>query len=215
MSWARVFNAALVVLVLAGLLACLSAYAEVPASADHYRRDLTRIAQQEMGLGAPVALFAAQIHQESNWRSTAKSPYAEGLTQFTPATAKWIAEIYPDLGPAAPYSPSWAMRAMVRYDLHILARVKPWQARDIADCDKWAFTLSGYNGGPGWISRDRKQAKGTGACPDVWWGAVDRYSTRSAAAFKENRHYVNRILNGLEPRYIAAGWPGASTCFVL
>jgi membrane-bound lytic murein transglycosylase MltF len=202
-------------LVAACLFACLPAFAQVPASAEHYRRELTRIAQQEMGLGAPVALFAAQIHQESSWRSTAKSPYAEGLTQFTPATAKWIAEIYPDLGPAAPYSPSWAMRAMVRYDLHILARVKPWQARDIADCDKWAFALSGYNGGPGWISRDRKQAKGTGACPDVWWGAVERYSTRSAAAFKENRHYVNRILNGLEPRYIAAGWPGVSTCFVL
>lgn len=213
MSCARFVNGLLLIAV--GMFVCASAFAQVPASADHYRRDLTRIAQQEMGLGAPVALFAAQIHQESNWRSTAKSPYAEGLTQFTPATAKWISEIYPDLGTAAPYSPSWAMRAMVRYDLHILAGVKPWQARGIADCDKWAFALSGYNGGPGWISRDRKQAKGTGACPDVWWGAVERYSTRSAAAFKENRHYVNRILNGLEPRYIAAGWPGASTCFVL
>ncbi|MDF1691754.1 MAG: transglycosylase SLT domain-containing protein [Zhongshania sp.] len=212
MSWARIFNAALVVLVLAGLLACLSAYAEVPARADHYRRDLTRIAQQEMGLTAPVALFAAQIHQESSWRSDAKSPYAEGLTQFTPATAKWISEIYPDLGNATPYSPGWAMRAMVRYDLHILARVKPWHARDIPDCDKWAFTLSGYNGGPGWITRDRRHAENAGHCPDAWFGSVEKYSARSAPAFKENRHYVNRILNELTERYLSAGWQGAPLC---
>jgi membrane-bound lytic murein transglycosylase MltF len=189
------------------MFVCASAVAQVPASADHYRRELTRIAQQEMGLGAPVALFAAQIHQESSWRSTAKSPYAQGLTQFTPATAKWISEIYPDLGPAAPYSPSWAMRAMVRYDLHIMASVKPWHARDIPQCDKWAFTLSGYNGGPGWITRDRRQAEAAAHCPDRWWASVENYSTRSAAAFKENRHYPQRILKELAPRYVAAAWP--------
>jgi soluble lytic murein transglycosylase-like protein len=213
MSWARFVNGLL--LIAAGIFVCAPAFAQVPASAERYRRELTRIAQQEMGLAAPVALFAAQIHQESSWRSTAKSPYAQGLTQFTPATAKWISDIYPDLGPAAPYSPSWAMRAMLRYDLHIFARVKPWHARDIPQCDKWAFTLSGYNGGPGWITKDRRQADAASVYSERWWGSVEHYSNRSAAAFKENRHYVNRILNDLEPRYIAAGWSGVSACFGL
>jgi hypothetical protein len=131
MIWARFVNGLL--LIAAGMFTCLPAFTQVPASAEHYRRELTRIAQQEMGLGAPVALFAAQIHQESSWRSTANSPYAEGLTQFTPATAKWISEIYPDLGTVAPYSASWAMRAMVRYDLHILARVNSWRGQDIPE----------------------------------------------------------------------------------
>jgi membrane-bound lytic murein transglycosylase MltF len=215
MTWSRVFNITFAALIILALFLCLSAYAQIPERADHYRRDLTRISQQEMGLAAPVALFAAQIHQESSWRSDAKSPYAVGLTQFTPATAKWISEIYSDLGDATPYSPVWAMRAMVRYDRHIVERVKPWHARDIPECDKWAFALSGYNGGPGWITRDRRQAENAGHCPDVWWGSVESFSTRSASAFKENRHYVNRILNDLEPRYIAAGWPGASTCHAL
>lgn len=215
MTWSRLVNITFAILILLALFLSLSAFAQIPERADHYRRDLTRISQQEIGLAAPVALFAAQIHQESSWRSDAKSPYAEGLTQFTPATAKWISEIYPDLGNATPYSPGWAMRAMVRYDLHILARVKPWHARDIPECDKWAFTLSGYNGGPGWITRDRRQAESAGHCPDVWWGSVENHSTRSASAFKENRHYPHRILFELEPRYIAAGWPGVSTCFVL
>lgn len=202
-------------LVILSLCACLPAYAQIPDNALRYQRELTRLTQQEFGLFAPVALFAAQIHQESSWRSAAKSPYAEGLAQFTPATAEWISEIYPDLGKAAPYSPGWAMRAMLRYDRHIKDRVKPWDARDIPECDKWAFTLSGYNGGPGWITRDRRHTQAAGFCSDSWFGSVEKYSTRSASAFNENRHYVNRILNDLEPRYIAAGWPGAQICYAL
>ncbi len=162
MSWAWFVSGLL--LIAAGIFVCASAFAQLPASAGHYRRDLTRIAQQEMGLAAPVALFAAQIHQESSWRSGAKSTYAERLTQLTPATAKWISEIYPDLRTAAPYSPSWAMRAMVRYDLHILARVNSWRGQDIPECEHLAFTLSGYNGVPGWISRDRRQVEAAAHC---------------------------------------------------
>ncbi|WP_297012897.1 transglycosylase SLT domain-containing protein [Thalassospira sp.] len=187
--------------------------AEVPATADQYRRELTRVVQQEWGLDGSVAVHAAQIHQESGWRAHVDSPVgAQGLAQFMPTTADWIAEIYPDLGAAAPYSPVWAIRAMVRYDRHILDRLTPWRSPVLAACDAWAFTLSGYNGGPGWVSRDRRLAQNAGADADVWWGNVEHFSNRASWAMRENRHYPRRILLELVPIYIDAGWPGGDPC---
>ncbi|MCH8500168.1 MAG: transglycosylase SLT domain-containing protein [Marinobacter sp.] len=198
-------------------LGCVVAVAPVeagviPPAAQQHQRELTRLARQEFGMSAPVALFAAQIHQESSWRTHARSPYAEGLAQFTPDTATWISEIYPDLGAAAPYSPGWAIRAMLRYNRHLLSRVKPWYARDVPACDRWAFALSAYNGGPGWLPRDRRLAEAAGADPDRWWGHVEYHTARADWARRENRHYPHRILFELEPRYRTAGWAGAAPC---
>ncbi len=85
---------------------------EIPREAQQHRRDLTRNARMIWGLDAPVSTFAAQIHQESAWRPDARSPYAHGLAQFTPATADWIGDLdpalavadtgNPGLGPARP-----------------------------------------------------------------------------------------------------------------
>lgn len=90
------------------LLSCAPATAQgVPGNAERYQRELTRIVQQERGLDGSVAVYAAQIHQESGWRPGVDSPVgAQGMAQFMPATATWISEIYPDLGQAAPYSPA-------------------------------------------------------------------------------------------------------------
>lgn len=196
------------------LLSCAPATAQgVPGNAERYQRELTRIVQQERGLDGSVAVYAAQIHQESGWRPGVDSPVgAQGMAQFMPATATWISEIYPDLGQAAPYSPGWAMRAMVRYDHHIMERVKPWYARDMPECDLWAFTLSGYNGGPGWVSRDRRLAKAAGHNPDLWWNHVEQFTNRADWAKRENRHYPRRILLELTPRYTRAGWQGGAPC---
>jgi len=195
------------------MAACAPAQADpIPAAAQKYQLELTRLARQEFGMTAPVSLFAAQVHQESSWRTTATSPYANGLAQFTPDTAAWISEIYPDLGPAAPFSPGWALRALLRYDRHLVSRVKPWHARDVPVCDLWAFALAGYNGGPGWISRDRRLAQAGGASPDLWFDHVEKYTARADWARKENREYPRRILLTLEPRYRAAGWAGSNLC---
>ena len=59
---------ALLVAACAGL-----ALAQVPPAAQQHKRTLTRIAHSEWGLGAPVAVFAAQIHQESAWKPDAVS----------------------------------------------------------------------------------------------------------------------------------------------
>jgi soluble lytic murein transglycosylase-like protein len=185
------------------------AKADVPVQADHYRRDLTRIAQAEWGLDAPVATFAAQIHQESRWRFNAKSAVgAQGLGQVMPSTATWLAEQFPEaLGKVEPYNPVWSMQALVSYDRWLADRI---QAR--SPCEQGALILSAYNGGLGWVIRDRKLASAKGADPLTWFGSVERFNAgRSAAAFTENRQYPRVILRQWEALYANDGW-GSGVC---
>lgn len=204
--------ALLIVAVLLVLCASTAQAGAIPSTAQQYQRELTRIVQQEWGLGGPVALHAAQIHQESGWRAGVDSRVgAQGLAQFMPGTSSWISEIYPDLGEAAPYSPAWAMRAMARYNKHIHSRIHPYDT-SIPGCDHWAMTLAGYNGGPGWLNRDRRLAAAQGADPDRWFGHVEHHTRRADWARRENRHYPYRILHELEGRYLRAGWHGRPTC---
>ena len=178
----------------------------IPADAARYKRDLIRVSHAECGLDAPVATFAAQIHQESRWRTDARSPVgALGLAQFMPGTSKWIAGTYPDrLDGNQPYNPMWALQALVIYNRWHYQRI-PAQT----DCDRWAFTLSAYNGGLGWVQRDKKKAAAQGLDASRYWGSVEYVNAgRSAANFKENRGYPERIINRWQPLYQDAGWGG-------
>jgi hypothetical protein len=178
----------------------------IPRIATGYKRDLTRVVQQEWGFEGSVALHAAQIHQESAWREDAKSwAGAEGLAQFMPSTAKWIGELYPDLGDVAPYTPDWSFRAQARYNKWIHARVVGH-----TDCDRWWHTLRSYNGGLGHLQQESRNAT----------DAKDRHATdatcgsarRSVRHCPENLGYPQRILIEIEPRYLAHGWQGRPTC---
>ena len=97
---------------------------QVPQAAQQYRSELVRNARAIWGMDAPVATFAAQVHQESAWKPGAVSHVgAQGLAQFMPGTSAWIAGLYPALATNQPYNPSWALRALVQYDAWIHARV--------------------------------------------------------------------------------------------
>lgn len=137
---------------LALLVAVLPALAfaqEPPRAAMKYRADLVRSARLVWGLDAPVAVMAAQVHQESGWRPDARSAYAHGLAQFTPDTAEWIAGQDAALAGADTGNPVWALRALARYDKWLHDRVTP--AGNVA-CDRWWGALRGYNGGLGhWL----------------------------------------------------------------
>lgn len=189
---------------LAGLVAfaVLEAAAQIHPGAAKHRLDLTRAARMVWGLDAPVATFAAQVHQESGWRADARSPVgAQGIAQFMPATAKWIGEVYPELAGADVWTPTWAFRAMVQYDLHLWRSI---EAR--TPCDRMAMTLSAYNGGGGWVNRDKRRAAQLGLDPLRWWGSVETVNAGRAPHFWiENRGYPRRILGALEPRYVAWG----------
>lgn len=181
----------------------------IPEHSARYRMAIEREAGAVFGLDASPARIAAQIHQESRFKAEAKSPYAEGLAQFTPATAAWMAKVFPeDCGEADPWDEQWAIRCAVRYDAYLLRKVQPTGS----DCAAWAFTLAAYNGGLAWVSRDRRMASDSGSDSLYWFGHVELHSKRAAWARAENRAYVRRILTVLEHAYIDAGWPGAAVC---
>ena len=188
------------------LLCALPARAAIPAAANKHKADLTRAARYEFGLNAPVSLLAAQIHVESRWNERAVSPVgAQGLAQFMPATASWLPQVAPHTGEPLPFNPGWALRAMCAYDSYLLQRIT--KAPKLYD--RWAFVLSGYNGGLGWVNRDRKLALASGYDPARYWGHTENVNAgRRVSAFRENREYPRRIFN-VQHAYQAAGWgPG-------
>lgn len=179
----------------------------VPQQAQQHRGLLTREARAQWGMDAPIATFAAQIHQESAWRDDAVSPAgAQGLAQFMPSTARWLPSAAPETGEPLPFSPSWAIRAMVTYDRWLWKRIHA-----ASDCDRWAMTLSAYNGGLGWLQRDQALAESVALNPRIWTHVSLVNSGRSAANFRENRTYPTRILYKLTDLYRAAGW-GLGAC---
>ncbi len=197
-------------LVIAWLLWCGGFFsqaqaAQPPAAALHYRDVTIRNARLVWGLNAPVADFAAQIHQESHWRPDAVSPVgAEGLGQFMPATTRWFGDLVPELAAKAPFNPDWSIRALMHYDRWL------WQRLDAVNgCERMAMTLSAYNGGLGWVQRDRRLAVSRGLNGRRWFGHIEQVNAgRSPAAWRENRHYPARILRELAPRYLS--WGGSS-----
>jgi membrane-bound lytic murein transglycosylase MltF len=85
-----------------------------------------------------------------------------------------------------PYNPSWSMRALAQYNWWHWQRI----TGTASDCERMAFVLSAYNGGLGWVQKDRKLASGRGLDASRYWNHVEKVNAgRSAANFRENRGY--------------------------
>ena len=175
----------------------------IPSLAYRLKRTVRGEVNYHWGLDQNGIVFYAQIHQESGWNPEAKSVYASGLAQFTPDTADWISRLYPaDLGDNNPLDVRWAIRACIKYDLWLYER-----ASYAADEDnRWRFTLSGYNGGAGWVKKDREFAVANGKRGDRWTCNVEHFSNRATWAIKENRDYVTKILDRWVPLYGRGGF---------
>lgn len=193
---------AAVALVLSQTIGLASAVAEMPREARKYERELVRTARYVWGVDAPVAVFAGQIHQESGWNPYALSRTgAQGMGQFMPGTSKWIAGLYPDLVEGMPTDPSWALRALVRYDRWLWDRVKADDA-----CERMAFSLSAYNGGLGYVYRRQKASAQPGVCFDATCRINPGIHPSNQ---RENEDYPARILK--RHQLIYSGW-GETLC---
>ena len=173
--------------------------ADVPLAALKHRAELTRNARAVWGLDAPVATFAAQIHQESGWRENVTAQdNGRGLAQFMDPTANWLVKRYPVLGRADPYNPAWAMRAMVQYDRYLFDQV-----RGADTCQRMAAALKGYNAGVGYVLR----AQAKSSQPEIWFGATEHIASgQSAKNFEYSRLYPRWIIYRHQPRYAASGF---------
>lgn len=193
---AMMMLAALVAAIVVGLLVASTARAADPSAP--YRSTLVREAQAVYGPDAPSAMFAGQIAQESSWRPNVTAwDNGRGLSQFMDGTTAQVTNLFPELGPANPYDPRWAMRALVRYDGWIYRKVKGKDA-----CHRWGAALKGYNAGPGYVM----QAQARSPDPLTWFGVTEFVPTRqSAANFEYSRTYPHKILLKHQPRYIGMG----------
>lgn len=210
----------LAMMLVAGLFSCAAPSAQAaepvvkvaPGSA-LYRHRVEQAVARAWGVEGSSARLAAQLHQESGFRANAKSRVgAQGIAQFMPATAKWIATVYPDdLGRFDPWNPQQSILAAALYDRWLFDRVAPYGATPLSKCSQWAFTFRGYNGGERALSRERKLALQAGRDANDW-KAVEPFRARAEWAHRENVGYPRRILLVLEPAYLAAGWTGAATC---
>ncbi len=170
----------------------------IPREAERHRLVLLREAQFVWGLDAPVSSFAAQVQQESGWREGLVSRTgAIGLTQFMPATANWIGATRPDLESVNPGNPVWALRALVAYDKWLWERVDGASA-----CERFAFVLSAYNGGLGWVRRRKARSDAPAVCFDKTCAVNPGISLANQA---ENQSYPVRILRRYEPLYMRSG----------
>ncbi|MFZ5538149.1 MAG: transglycosylase SLT domain-containing protein [Pseudomonadota bacterium] len=216
--WLAIATYAVLLVVAVGALltpvpACAADGVRIPAASALYRHRVEQAAARAWGVEASPARLAAQLHQESSWRADARSHVgAQGIAQFMPATARWMAEQFrEELGSFDPWSPQQAILAAALYDKWLLDRVQPIGWSPLTDCSRWNFALRGYNGGETWLLRERGlTVAGRGDAND--WRSVERFRARSPQAHRENTAYPRRILLVLEPAYIAAGWPGRAVC---
>lgn len=186
------------------------AVAQVPGTCAKFQWQLTREVQKALGPAAPVSVFSAQVMQESSCNPAARSKVgALGLTQFMPATASWVPDLNSELAPPNPLDPAWAIKAQVTFMKWLLRR-NPGETQ----CDNYAFALSAYNGGEGWLRRDQAVAASLGLNKLKWFGSVEASPDRRRhpSAIAENRGYPRRILLLLTPRFVAAGWGAGVDC---
>jgi soluble lytic murein transglycosylase-like protein len=181
----------------------------IPPGAVKYRAFLMQAWQHYFQLAQQPAIGFGQVHQESRFDCAAVSPGgSRGCAQFMPATAEWINKMLPaevrarcPSASGCPMDPRWALAALVEYDWWLWSRAT-WAA---GDRERWAFTLTQYNGGGTVTGAERKACADSRGCdPKRYFDNVERFcgaAGRSAASCKENREYPKIILDHWRPMY--------------
>ncbi len=127
--------------------------------------------------GLDPYLILAVARQESTFRpAVVSSAGATGVMQLMPATARWLAEVDPAVGPehaARLDVPASSLRMGSRY----LARML--RTND----GNPVYALAAYNGGPGNVRKWRSQRPG-----------LDAEEFIESIPFSETREYVKRVL---------------------
>jgi len=171
----------------------------IPRPALAYRDNFIRIWRFYFALAESPTIGFAQVHQESRWKPTAQSKYASGIAQFTPATAADYAPLLPAAVRAqcpskagCPTDPNWALNALSLYDYNLHRRHAWAETPD----DRWRLALAAYNGGAGWIIRERVRANNSAR-----WADIVNACMRKAEFCKENREYPVVILEKWLPLY--------------
>lgn len=181
-------------------MASFAAAAEAPSSCVRYQRDVMRAAHAELGLNAPIALFSAQLYQESSCNPQAVSSVgAQGMGQFMPSTSKWWCDLNGlSAAECQPTNPVWSIQALIGYDVWLYDRVK-----GNTEFDRWWAALRAYNGGLGHWQKEAATVR-----PALDHQTVDAAcgkARRHVSFCPENLGYPRRILLVLQSRFLSWG----------
>lgn len=193
----------IVVLAIVFAVACLgSSFAQAADLCGKYRATLTREAQAVYGLAAPVPMLAGQLRQESGCRADVTAwDNGRGLAQFMDGTALQVSRSFSELGAPDPYSPTWAIRALVRYDGWLKDRVQGGN-----ECHQWGAALKGYNAGLGYVQRAQRRSP----TPGLWFDVTENINAgQSEKNFEYSRRYPHLIL--FKHQLLYQAW-GATVC---
>ena len=166
-------------------------------------------ARESLGVTYTAALMA-QARQESGCNPYAASRYAVGYMQFTPATGagkiatvcRWYGQPVTKAGrKRLMRRKDWSIRCGARYMAQLRKQTSPLF---ISGREQYAAALAAYNGGLGWIKRERRISP----AKNRYFGGVDQVCKRAAWACRENHAYPRRILDHWMPKFDAAGVPG-------
>jgi membrane-bound lytic murein transglycosylase MltF len=163
----------------------------LPRQSLPFKSELQTQARRVFGPQAPIALLAAIVETESSWNPKAHSSSGDlGLAQIGRNAHQFLNRIRPGPGRGSPRDPKWALSAMSWYLWHLREAIP-----DTSDeRERWAMTLAAYNGGLGWVKRERALCARVPRCDSSrWFGHTERFRARGKRAFKENRHYVVKV----------------------
>ena len=146
------------------------------------------------GPNPPCATALGLVETESAFDAGALSTAgAMGPGQFMPATARALAKKYPkQLGDMKPNDWVWTGKAIAILWKELMTSYLPTSA---SECSAALFTMSGYNGGPVALARERAMCQVAGGCDaGQWYSNVELQKSRAEWAFKENRDYVSKVI---------------------
>ncbi len=140
--------------------------------------------------------LAAQISVESAWRPNACSQYACGLAQFTAPTWDDISPYTKPSCEGVDYrDPACSIRSQIVYMRRLLYRYRGSASRT----DQWAMAWAAYNGGPGWIDKERRRCRSVAGCdPTQYFQHVQDECIRAEWACRENTAYPGKILRAMD-----------------
>ena len=179
------------------LLIAVSAFAAIPQRAYQY----FPVLKEEHALIWPdsdIGIIGSQIAHESTWKETATRKEASGVISY--GVLQVLDVTYDELKKKNPLllkgSPSEMLRARMGIRAGILYDKQMYGLVGFAESetDRYAMMLASYNGGFGWLLRDRKLAEANGYNPNKWLDNTELFSKRSAQNFKINRRYVSGII---------------------
>ncbi len=187
------------------------AYQNIPIKCLQYEQEISLYLEDKWHRKYKPMIMAQMLQESACVPSARSHAGAAGLFQIMPATAKDIADrINKTIGRPDVYNPIWSIRAGISYQRNMFISIR--NAENL--CEQYAMALSGYNGGLGWVYRDRKITERQNGNQNKWFGKhnVSHWSDRAMWAFKENRGYVQRIIHELQPRFYSAGFSGVPIC---